>query len=103
VTARRLLNYEETLLLAAAGWIDEHGHCKGASIDNKGQVCVMTALQMVTPCAAGADRAAEILRRHLSLYSIQDIPAWNDAPERTKEGVTATLRCAAVSKHSGHV
>lgn len=41
------------------------------------------------------DRATGLLVGHLGVHSVNAIPDWNDAPERTQEEVVAALRAAA--------
>lgn len=90
------------LLLDAALWLEEHEWCQGrsygVSVDHEppAAACMYGALALQ---CEGADRRAPLLDACNAVIDFlgQDIPSWNDAPERTKEDVIAVLRAVALA------
>ena len=95
------------VLLAAADLIERTGWTQGSpAADEQGypvrshsaaacRFCVAEAIRRACPGYPNDNldiAAMNLLERHLSTL---DIPAWNDAPGRTKEEVVAALREAA--------
>lgn len=84
---------ERQALLDAADYIEEHGWCQRQMEDGM-KVCAMRALMVVAPLSV-AVISEVMLRRHIGAK--WGIPAWNDAPERTKEEVVEAMRVAGRS------
>lgn len=86
-----------------ADTIFTRGHCKGQSVNEAGNVCVIGAMYEVyigavvtTNYKFSQSKVYSDSIRHLSikLYSshISDIGTWNDLPETTAENVIDTLK-----------
>lgn len=90
---------ERAILLKAAEYIRERGHCKEQFSDSRGRVCLIGAL---LDMAAGKHIAVYRSALYLLEGYLSDksgglgVPCWNDAPERTKEEVVAALEMAAL-------
>lgn len=84
-------------LWAAADYIKEYGWCQGCLTNGQGNVC---ALGAISHCGfsgrPGATVAYSVAAQALHRYLKQNIAAWNDNPERTKEEVIEALRNAAI-------
>ena len=99
MTSRRLLDPVSRILLQAADYMEEHGHCKHILQNDRGAVCINGALQAVLR-QQSVSKAIYCYDVHMaSNRIIQHIHAdpvqWNNAPERKKEEVVAALRGAA--------
>jgi hypothetical protein len=104
MTSRRLLDTTAATLLAAANYIETHGHCKGrygATWDDA--ACAVGAICKVENDMerknAAATRLGEYLvaKREIAPSNQFAIPDWNDKPERTKAEVVMALRQAAIT------
>jgi hypothetical protein len=85
-----------TLLNKAADLLVQTGHTKWTLIDSQGQMCANGAIYFAAESRhldfyAGADALAS----YLKLGDRRQIPAWNNAPERTGEEVIDAFRQAA--------
>lgn len=93
---------EGKLLLDAADYMDQHGHCKYMTWDPEGRVCLAGALIKV---GAGSgmkilthdteDRLIDILELIRPNVGGQHPIDWNNAEERTGEEVINMLRLTA--------
>lgn len=99
MTSRRLLTPEAKALLDAADYIDAHGHHKRGYYP-----CDYKAGMTPPACAIGAilrvsqnDTVWLAVKKLAAAIGTDDIPRWNDAPQRTPVEVAAALRSAAVS------
>lgn len=97
------------LLLGAAGYMGEHGHCKRQLRDDDGRVCLMGSLHSAASLTLA--EACELVDEHAprdrarATYcdavnalrnAIGDfIPAWNDREETTQEDAILALKRAA--------
>jgi hypothetical protein len=77
-------NEVSSQLLAAADLLREHGWCQNQYIDDKGCICLISALSLVP-----ASVRVLIMVHHAA--GTNGAPAWNDAPGRTKEDVLDLL------------
>jgi hypothetical protein len=99
------------LLRDAAEYISEHGWTRGKMRDDKGAVCAMGALYMTTVVgidniyratllgeavtALGDIAGVAVIRTGPGSFGVNEVPKWNDAPERTAEEVVLTFKRAA--------
>jgi hypothetical protein len=82
----------------AADLIEKYGHIKGQLGDRKMGMCANGAIFAAVGGSSEIwNDATNALGKHLGLsgYVRYDIPAWNNAPERTKEEVITAMRDAA--------
>lgn len=95
---------EGRLLLDAADYMDQHGHCKYMTWDPEGRVCLAGALIKVgsgpgwvpgTPHWTPEDRLSDILELIRPNVGGQHPIDWNNAEERTGEEVINMLRLTA--------
>ena len=99
MTSRRLLDPVSRILLQAADYMEEHGHCKQILQNDRGEVCINGALQAVMRQQSVSREtfcndwwmASIRISQHIGADPVQ----WNNAPERKKEEVVAALRGAA--------
>src|SRR5882672_10642727 len=82
-------------LLDAAQYIRDHGWCQGTTLNDKGEVCALGALRMVTNWHGPG--GTQIQEAHIQLQNLigGSIPYWNDHSYRTKEDVIAAFENAA--------
>ena len=81
-------------LTRAAEIIDRHGHCKGSTGDARRGFCALGAMLEV-----GGSTSLHVVAQMYFMSCVGNVAIadWNDAPERTKDEVTATMRaCAAI-------
>ncbi len=94
------------LVRRAADLIEMHGLAKHTTRDADGRMCIRGALMVA--CGWPDDRGdlywgfavAEARDADLAIarhVGCQDLPYWNNVPERTKEEVVAALRAAAAN------
>lgn len=87
------------LLLNAADLIEKHGHCKGQLYNEKGQMCLMGALNRVhqnyVPQVDATAKVAAVLGLSYVGTAVIAVVDWNNAPERTGQEVIDVLRLAA--------
>jgi hypothetical protein len=92
----------DEILDRAADLIDERGWCQGTYQDSAGGLCIDAAT------AVAAMGRLDILRAiknssfvDATLAVVEAVDAttfkWNDAPERTQEEVTSTMRAVAIT------
>lgn len=96
-------NEKGRLLLKAADYMDEHGHCRCALRDSKGRVCLWGAIiyaaeftdrtpfpKLIKSTAYECfESVSAVLRQRGSGNNPID---WNNQPWRTKDAVVALLR-----------
>ena len=83
--------------LKAIEVLEQRGWCKGHLSNSKGEVCMAGAIQIATSTNAPL-RDETLNLMHTTLGTL--ISKWNDAPERTKDEVTAKLREMAYAQRS---
>ncbi len=95
----------------AAKILEQFGWCQGYMQDDRGCFCAAGAIDVASfgsaryfsrnadaPEVLAAEDAHDALRRHLG----QEIPHWNDTPNRTKEQVISELlNCADKVRREG--
>lgn len=97
-------NEKGQLLLKAAAYMEEHGHCRGILWNDEGNVCLMGAL---LACSVSKDlhrandpmthSCLDLVGNHLrEVYSYDRDPiTWNNLPDRKAEEVINALRATA--------
>ncbi len=83
------------VMLKAADYIEEHGHCKHVLCDDKGAVCIRGALIRVGSFTQLTKAELRLKEFGIPWNERVGVVDWNNAPERTGEEVIAALRAAA--------
>lgn len=73
------------------GWIQEKFGDHNSGFCTMGAIIEATGIWYSTYQQSVVDGLTEWLQGEVD-YEFRDIPSWNDAPERTKEDVTLTLK-----------
>ena len=76
------------LLHRTADYIEHHGWCQRRTVNDKGEVCIIGALNCVITDKHTYYTAEAYLRQKVGSRVVR----WNDQPGRTKEEVLALLR-----------
>lgn len=85
-------------MIKAASYIEEHGHTKFTTMDDKGRVCLLGALLEVDKGGTVVIKCCNELAEKLGMCEI----TWNNMPERTGDEVIGLLReCAESHKIAG--
>lgn len=84
----------QKVCLKAAELLEQHGWTQGAAKNiQTGAMCAAGAMYYANKdLAHPLDYYADARYHFLKAVKAQNIPAWNDMPERTKEEVISTLR-----------
>jgi hypothetical protein len=83
------------LLLDGADYVEKHGHCKYALVNERGQVCLLGALRKTMPSWEAEALAHAALIKCVGAFS-GFLAGWNDAPERTADEVIDAMRACAM-------
>jgi hypothetical protein len=91
----------------AADYIDEHGWCQKAMVDNDGRVCAIGAIRAAVCMEEGVmmpwvstGHQALTAATHLAEAAYDGLDYWNDAEGRTQFDVTNLLRKAAEAERA---
>lgn len=90
------LSPEKRLLLKAADLLREKGHCKNI-IEHQGRHCAVGAILASTSEHELHDAALDLLAKYIGVDHRGDIPAWNNAPQRTADEVIEAFERAALT------
>lgn len=87
------------VLLAAADYIEKHGHLKGRNGGfNGAPACAVGAMSATSMTVGTFNKVASHFSKylvHCTGKKFETIGDWNDAPERTADEVIHALRAAA--------
>ncbi len=83
------------VMLKAADYLEEHGHCKHVLFNDKGAVCIRGAFMKVGSFAQLNEAELRLKEFGIPWNELIGVVDWNNAPERTGEEVIAVLRAAA--------
>jgi len=74
------------LLLRTAAYLEEHGHCRGSALDERGGRCVIGAMTWVYPGQLLRDLTGTqaIARLQLAMERGITIPTWSDSTPTIK-------------------